>query len=174
MPNAAGFARKALAAVCVLTAASAFVYIMYLFYTTPVQLKLTNYDAYRTETLKMIQEEASSFFEIGVLVLGALWGAMIVSKENRLRSEDVPEIVMFCSTNVLLVMFLYFNWKYGRLLAQLYWDMGPLLSTKAQFADVMNSRYVLIHYRAVSICFYGGLVMSAMSTLSNSMLRRQP
>ena len=99
---------------------------------------------------------------------------MIVSRENQLRREDAPEIVMFVATNFLLLMFLYFNWKYGRLLAQLYWDMGPLLSTKAEFVDVMNSRYVLIHYRAVLICFYGGLIMSAMSTLSNSMLRRRP
>ena len=160
--------------VCVMALVSAAAYIAFLFLTTPIQIKVTNYDTFRTEALKMIREEAASFFQIGVVVLGALWGTMIVSKENRLRCEDRLEIAMFVAASLLLVGFLYFNWKYGRLLAQLYWDMGPLLSTQAQFADVMNSRYVLIHYRALLICFYGGLIMSAVCTFSSSMLRRKP
>ena len=174
MPKAAQSARVVLSVVCVVALVSAVAYIVFLFLTTPIQVKVTDFDTYRTEALKMNLEEAASFFQLGVAVLGALWAAMIVSKDNRLRREDRPEIVMFVATGLLLVGFLYLHWKYGRLLAQLYWDMGPPLSPKAQFADVMNSRYVLVHYRAVQICFYGGLIMSAICTFSNSMLRRIP
>ena len=174
MPKAAESARVVLSVLCVAALVAAVAYIVCLFLTTPIQVKVTNYDAYRTEALKMIREEAASFFQLGVAVLGALWAAMIVSKDNRLRREDVPEIVMFVATGLLLVGSLYFNWKYGRLLAQLYWDMGPPLSAQAQFADVMNSRYVVVHYRAVQICFYGVLIMSAVCTFSSSMLRRIP
>lgn len=167
-------ARAIFTLVCILILISASVCIGYLFVTTPVQIKVIDYDAYREEAEKIILEEATSLFNIAILVFGASWAAMIVSKENRLRREDRPEIIMFCALNVIFIAFLYFNWKYGRTLAQLYWDMGPSLSAKGQFADVMNSGYVLVNYRAAQICFYGGLLMSALCTFSHSMLRRSP
>jgi hypothetical protein len=135
----------ALAVACTLALVTAAGYVGFLRLTTPTQITVTNYDPYRTEALKMIREEAASFFQIGVAILGALWATMIVSKDNRLRRQDLPEIVMFLTTSILLIGFLYFNWKYGRLLAQLYWDMGPLLSNQEQFVDVMNSKYILVH-----------------------------
>jgi hypothetical protein len=78
---------------------------------------------------------------------------------------------MFATTCSLLIAFLWFNLSYGRMLAQLYWDMGPLLSGKAQFADVLNSKYVIIHHRAMILCFYVALLIGAITTFSSSLLR---
>lgn len=139
--------------------------------TTPVQIRVTNYDAYRTEALKMTREESASFFQIGVAVLGALWATTIVSKDNRLTRNDWPEIVMCSVASVTLVGFLFFNWRYGRLLAQLYWDMGPMLSTTNKFADI-NSRYVQGLHDVMQLCFYAGLALSAASVFSSCILRR--
>src|SRR5258708_7378870 len=96
--------RWVLSIACVLSLTAAIVFIAYLFESTPVQIKVTNYDTYRTEVLKMTREEALGFLQIGVAVLGALWTAMIVSEDNRLRRTDLPEILMFGATSVLLLM----------------------------------------------------------------------
>ncbi len=174
MPRA-DWLRIVLALVCFVSLFSAAVYIRHQFQVTPIQVHPTDYDVYRETTLQMIREESTSFLSIGVLVLGALWGTIIVNKENRLtlKRQDWPEIVMFVLSNMLLIMFLYYNWKYRRLLAQLYWDMGPLLSGKKKFADVLNSKFVLVHYHSLLICFYGGLALSGITVFSSCILRRR-
>ncbi len=147
-------------------------YICYEFRVTPDQIHATDFDEYRTTTLGMIREQSTGFFNIAVLVLGALWGTLVVSKDNRLRRCDVQEIIMFIVTNLILCGFFYFNLKYTDLLARLYWDMGPILSQKKKFADVINSKYVLIHFQSVLFCFYGGLLSGALTVFSACMLRR--
>ncbi len=159
---------------CTATLLSVIGYVVFLNATTPIQIKVVDYDVYRTEALKMNREESASFFQIGVAILGALWATMIVSKDNRLRGKDWPEIGMFIVTTVFLMMFLYFNWHWGRLLAQLYWDMGPLLSTRNQFADILNSRYLQTQHNVMQLCFYVGLILSAVSIFSCCILRREP
>jgi hypothetical protein len=151
---------------CLVGAVSVFAYISFLFLTTPHQIKVVDFDVYRTEALKAHREEAAGLFQIAIAVLGALWATMIVSKEHHLRLEEKGDISMFLAATSLLVGFLCFNWQYGRLLGQLYWDMGPLLSSQSKFADVLNSRYVVLHYMAAEICFYGGLLLSAICTVS--------
>ncbi|MFZ3214553.1 MAG: hypothetical protein WA192_00660 [Candidatus Acidiferrales bacterium] len=156
---------------CIVAVVAAFAYIFFLFSTTPHQIKVIDFDAYRVEALKAHREEAGGYFQIAIAVFGALWATMIVSKEHRLRPEDIGDISMFVAATTLLVGFLWFNWQYARLLGQLYWDMGPLLSPQSKFADILNSRYVVVHYLAVEICFYGGLLLSAICTFSSCMLR---
>jgi len=168
------FWRKALLATSILIFVSVVGYGMFLLLTTPAQIKVVNYDVYRTEALKMQREESAGFVQIGIAVLGALWATMVVSKDNRLRSTDRPEITMFMTATLLLLFFLFFNWSYERLLAQLYWDMGPTLSAKSQFADVLNSRYVQARSIIMHLCFYGGLVLSALAVLSCCLFRKEP
>ncbi len=156
---------------CLVAVIAAFGYIFFLFSTTPHQIKVIDFDEYRIEALKAHREEAAGFFQIAIAVLGALWATMIVSKEHHLRPEDIGDILMFVAATTLLVGFLWFNWQYGRLLGQLYWDMGPVLSSQSKFADVLNSKYVVVQYLAVEMCFYGGLLLSAICTFSRCMLR---
>jgi hypothetical protein len=171
VPRSVGTARVVICFVCVLSFLSAVAYIVLMSWTTPVQIRVTNYDVYRTEALKISREESASFFQIGVAVLGALWATTIVSKDNRLTKNDWPEIVMCSVASVTLVGFLFFNWRYGRLLAQLYWDMGPMLSTTNKFADI-NSRYVQGLHDVMQLCFYAGLALSAATVFSTCILRR--
>jgi len=139
--------------------------------STPVQIKVTKYDSYRAEALKMNREQSAGSFQIGVGVLGALWATLIVSKENRLKRSDRLEIATFLMATVVLMAFLYFNWSYENLVAQLYWDMGPMLSATNEFADVLNSKYVLVRQEIMQLCFYGGLLLSALSVLSCCLFR---
>jgi hypothetical protein len=148
-------------------------FIVYSTLTTSTQIKVANYDQYRTEALKINREESAGFVQIGIAVLGAVWATMIVSKETRLTVGDRPEIAMFVLTTLLLMLFLYFNFNYERLLARLYWDMGPLLSTKSQFVDVLNSKYVATRNTITQLCFYGGLLLSALSVFSCCILRKK-
>jgi hypothetical protein len=165
--------RVFLGLVCLLAALTASVLSLYYVSTTPDQLKVVNYDVYRTEALKMQREEVASFLSIGVLVLGALWAAMIVTKEDRLGLRDYPEVLMFMSSNIAWGMFFYFDWKYQHVLTRLYWDMGPLLSGETKFVDIMNTAYINVLRQSVVAFFYGGLGLTAVSVLSNSILRRK-
>lgn len=165
------FWRWFLAATCVAVLILLTAYLGYRFCTTPPKIPKTSYDAYRQVALEMTREQISGFFQIGVLLLGALWATLVVKRDSRIRSTDIPEIVSFVASNIIIVGFLYFNSEYQRRLARFYWDMGPLLSPKKQFADVMNSTYVLVLYEATMLCFYGGLLLSALSVLSSRLSR---
>lgn len=167
-------ARVLLTVTSILVFMLAAVWILYLFHVTPAQINVIDYGAYRVEAEKIIREESSSLLNIAIIVLGALWAAMVVSKENQLRRKDISDIIMFGLVNLIFMAFLLFNWRYRRTLAQLYWDMGPSLSAKGKFADIMNSGYVLVNYRAAQICFYSGLLVSALCTFSHSKLRANP
>jgi hypothetical protein len=138
---------------------------------TPVQIKLTKYDAYRAEALKMKREQSAGSFQIAVAILGALWATMIVSADNRLKTSDRLASAIFVMATLVLMAFLYFNWSYGNLLAQLYWDMGPDLSAKSQFADVLNSKYVSTRQDIMQSCLYAGLLLSALSVVSGCLFR---
>jgi hypothetical protein len=54
-----------------------------------------------------VLDDSKSVFEYGVVMLGALWGLVIV-KEHAIKLDppDFPEILMFFCANVLFLMFL--------------------------------------------------------------------
>ena len=165
--------RNLLVGVSIVYVVGAAAFLAFLFWTTPVEISVTDFDEYRTKSLQIIREESEHFFEVAIAILGALWAALVVAKDSRLRAEDWPEIGMFVLSNALLVAFLFFNSRFDDLLAELYWDMRPQLIGEKRFADLLGSKYVSIHRTAILLCFYGGLFLSALTVWSSCMLRKK-
>jgi arginine exporter protein ArgO len=141
--------------------------------TTTETISEVKYDEYRKKALEMIQAESGNFFNLSTALLAALWAALIIPKETRLHHRDIPNILVFLCANILLVGSLAFTLLQSRLMSRLYWDMGPLLSAKAAFADVMNNHWIRLHRDLVLIYFFAGLLAAAISLLSVTYLRRR-
>jgi hypothetical protein len=120
----------------------------------------------------MARKDIEGFFEIGVLVLGGLWGVGIVKKEERLRGGDTPEIMMFICATALLAAFLYMDDQYNRILERMYWDMQPLVA-KQQAFDLFGSPYISLYHSSVLRAFYAGLFASGIATFSLCLLRKE-
>ncbi len=142
-------------------------------YTTPQTISEVAYDDYRKQALEMVRAESGNLFNLSTALLAALWAALIIPKETRLDLRDIPNIFLFSSANLLLAGSLLFNLRYSRLISRLYWDMGPLLSTKQKFADVMNTPWIALHQNLAVAYFFAGLVVAGVLLLSAIYFRRQ-
>jgi hypothetical protein len=84
------------------------------FTTTPDIINIVEYDTYRAAAIQFIRDDAKLFVDAGILVLASLGSVVIVKKDDRIRREDVPEIVMFICATVLMCVFFYCNQRYGQ------------------------------------------------------------
>lgn len=157
----------------VLGTISLVVFTVWQLQTTPETISEVKYDEYRKKALEMVQAESGNLFNLSTALLAAVWAALIIPKETRLHHRDFPNIFLFICANVLLVGSLAFNLLQSRLMSRLYWDMGPLLSAKATFADVMNSDWITLHRNLAVMYFFAGLIAAAISLISVTYLRRQ-
>jgi hypothetical protein len=143
---------------------------LYLFLKEPDQIKLSPYTSGVATAFEMVRRDIEGLFEIGVLVLGGLWGVGIVKKEERLRRRDWPEIIMFASATFLLAAFLYLADQYSGMLELLYWNGQPL-GLRQQAPDLFGSPYIRLYHISVHLAFYAGLFASAIATFSICLLR---
>src|SRR5713226_4490338 len=78
------------------------------------------------------QGQSTAFLQIGLLVLTALWGLMIAKKdEARLALSDKPEMVMFISASVLLMVSFLWHYFYLDNLSDAYRLAGKTCSDPA-------------------------------------------
>jgi hypothetical protein len=164
--------RYTLAVGCLCTVVWAATSVWSAFRTVPTQIKLVTYSSGQATAFDMARKDIEGFFEIGVLVLGGLWGVGIVKKEDRLRGRDTPEIIMFASATALLIAFLCMDEAYGAVLEQLYWDTQLLILQQQKFIDLFDSPYIRLYHSSVLHTFYCGLGASALATFSLCLLRR--
>ena len=142
------------------------------FGTTPDQIKLVPYDEYMGGALDLVRSDVDKFFEIAVLILAGLWAIAIIDKDHRLRAcaYDIPELIMFAIAMGLLILFFYFDHRFGEVLTQIYWDIGKLPGPR-KFPDLLYSPYIDLHHRILVRCFYSALIVSALTAWSVVRLR---
>jgi len=164
--------RRIVAAVMILFTVWFIGCVWYDFTHTPDTIDTVEYDAYRASALQFIREDARMFIDAGILVLTALWSVAIVKKDDRLRRHDKPEIIMFLCSVTLLGMFLWYSQRYGQELERAYWNVGVLTEQKG-FPNV-NSEYLKLYGRTVTVAFYAGLAATAFTVLSLCIFRPAP
>jgi hypothetical protein len=142
----------------------------YGFTTTPDTIDIVDYDAYRATALNFVRDDAKLFVDAGILVLAGLWGVAIVSKDERMRRQDVPEIIMFVCATILLAAFFLSDQRYGQELENAYWSVGTLSKQKG-FPNI-NSPYLRLYSTTVVRAFYFSLLISASTVLSLCVLRK--
>ncbi len=141
--------------------------------STPDQIKLVNYDDYVVKALDFVREDVERFFQMGVLLLGGIWALAIVDKDQKVKSADGPEILMFLISTGLFIVSLYFLNQYGEIVKEVVWDARTLPGDAGQkmFPDVLHSPYFDLHFTVVLRCFYSGLLASGLTAFSLCQLR---
>jgi hypothetical protein len=141
--------------------------------STPDQIKLVNYDEYAVKALDFVREDVERFFQMGVLVLGGIWALAIVDKDQKVKSTDGPELLMFLISTGLFVLLFYFLHQYGEIVKGVVWDVRTLPGDAGQemFPDVLHSPYFDLYFSVVLRCFYSGLLASGLTAISLCQLR---
>lgn len=139
---------------------------------TSMQIAEVPYDEYRRQAVEMIRAESGNLVNLSTALIAGLWAAVVVGKENRLHLRDAPNVLLFILGNAALAGSLFLSLRYTRLLSQLYWDMGPLLSQGGIFADVVNSPWVRLQYQLSAIYFFLGVGLAGGSIFSARYFRR--
>jgi hypothetical protein len=162
--------RYGLAATAVVSTVIFVCLFAYEFATTPDTIDIVEYDSYRVTALSFVRDNAKLFVDAGILVLAGLWSVAIVSKEERMRRQDWPEIVMFVCATISLAIFFVVDQRYGQELENAYWSVGTLSEQKG-FPNI-NSPYLKIYSTTVIYAFYLSLFISAATVLSLCVLRK--
>jgi hypothetical protein len=144
------------------------------FRATPDQINFVAYDEYTAKMLDFMRSDVDRLFQLVVLMFAGLWALAFLDKDHRLSPtvRDIPELIMCGLAMALLVAFFYFDFKYGEVLKQVYWDIGKLPGPSRRFPDPLNSPYILLHQVVLVRCFYSGLVVSALAAFSLVRLRQ--
>jgi hypothetical protein len=162
--------RYALAGVAVLFTMISLVLFAYGFATTADTIDIVDYDAYRAAALNFVRDDAKLFVDAGILVLAGLWSVAIVSRDERIRRQDVPEIIMLVCATILLAAFFLCDQRYGQELENAYWSVGTLSKQKG-FPNI-NSPYLKLYSTTAIRAFYLSLLISASTVLSLCLLRK--
>src|SRR5438105_2090974 len=138
--------------------------------TTVDQIKFVDYDPARFSVFQFTRESLERYFQMAVLIVGALMSVAIIKQDARLTRRDVPEIIMVVVAFLLFIAFFYFNEHYSELLTRTYWDVLSLPG-KQQMPNPLDSPYIELYREAFVKCFYSGLIVSGISIFSLCELR---
>jgi hypothetical protein len=141
--------------------------------STPDQIKLVDLDESVVQIVEFVRQDIERFFQMGVVVLGGLWAISIIDKDQRVKSTDGPEIVMFLVATALFLICFYFLQQYDSIVRQAVWDTRTLLGNhgQKQFPDLLNSPYLNLQSTVVVRCFYSGMAVSGAMSFSLCRLR---
>lgn len=116
-------------------------------------------------------EQTKSLFELGLLLLGALWALLIAKKdEARIVLSDRPEVGMFLCASTLLLLSLLCHLLYAQEITDILSLAGKLADEKPSLPDIFNSN---INYLFLAQCWFlvGGLVVAVLTLVSAHKLK---
>lgn len=129
------------------------------------KIPLVDPDDQRRKVVELRLEWSGKLFDLGVVLLGVIWG-LILTKENAdVKLTWWPHIVLFVSANFALLLSLFFHWKYKRLVGAVMWDLAP-----AQ-PDIF-SEYIDYPFRAQWLAFMLSLIAGILTIVSIKLLGR--
>ncbi len=115
-------------------------------------------------------EQSRSEFQLALLVMGALWTLILAKKnEAKLVLSDTPELLMFCSANLLLLLSSWYHFSYIEDIAYIYSIAGGMKGPST-IPDVLGSG-INNPYRFQFWCLLGGVVVTALTLISAHKLK---
>lgn len=118
-----------------------------------------------SESIKTQVEFSRSLFEVGLLVTGALWALIIAKKDEAgVVLDDHPELIMFISASLLLLLSLICHAMYLKEIEYVLGVSGRAFNEKRpSVLDIFNPN---IHYLFSSQAwFLGAGIIIAITTL---------
>jgi len=118
--------------------------------------------------LKIDQSRAE--FQLSLLVIATLWALIVAKKdEAQLLLSDVPECLMFCTANLLLLISIWFHILYIENVTYIYSLAGGLEGEKT-IPDILNSG-INNPYNFQFWTLSGGILVAALTFLSAHKLK---
>lgn len=115
-------------------------------------------------------EQSRAEFHLTLVAIGGLWGLVIAKKdEATILLSDVPELVMFCCANLLLLMSAVFHFLYVGSVSYVYWIAGTI-DKGGSIPDVWNSG-INSPFQFQLLCLTAGIVVSGITLLSAHKLK---
>ena len=115
-------------------------------------------------------EQSRSEFQLALLVMGGLWALMIAKKdEASIVLSDSPELILFFSANLLLLMSCAFHILYIEDIAYIYSLAGGIVGGSS-VPDVFGSE-INNPYRFQLWSLLGGILVTALTLLSAHKLK---
>jgi hypothetical protein len=104
--------------------------------------------------------ESHTIFEYGIVMLGALWGLVILKEKGiDITPSDRPEIIMFLCSNILFVVFLIFHYFYSDTLTEALLYAGKSHDKEPYIPDLsiweIQRLFWLAIFALVSFLFVG-------------------
>jgi len=115
-------------------------------------------------------EQSRSEFQLALLIMAALWALKVAKRdEAQLVLSDVPELLMFCSASLLLLISSGYHLLYIEDIAYIYSVAGGIRGGNT-IPDVLNSG-INNPYRFQFWSLLGGVAITALTLLSAHKLK---
>jgi hypothetical protein len=128
--------------------------------------------------LELRIELSSKLFDLGLLLLGVLWG-FVLAKEGSIHFSHWQDIVLFVSSNLLLLISLLCHLVYRLHLANMVWDLAVPPSPPASesvappstlpLPDIRDA-YVDVPFKAQWMLFFAALISGLCTILAVKVL----
>jgi hypothetical protein len=116
----------------------------------------------RVESVKIRLDLSAKLFDVGVVLLGVLWG-LILSDKVPVKLSQWADVLLFVSSNALLVLSLFFHLLYKRRVATLMWDLAP------SQPDI-SSQHVNYLFDVQWLSFFASITAGLLTVLSTKVL----
>jgi hypothetical protein len=121
--------------------------------------------------LQLKIDKSRSEFQLGLLLIGALWAFLIIGKKDEANHplSDRPEQIMFFSANLLLLISCLFHVGYLEDIIYIYYVAGGLTDATSipdVFSTMINNPYNFQYWSML-----GGLVVTALTFFSVFILK---
>ncbi|MGA9772215.1 MAG: hypothetical protein WBV94_24500 [Blastocatellia bacterium] len=78
-------------------------------------------------------DQSRSLFQVGILILGGLWGLLIAKRgEAALMFKDYPEVIMIVCATIFLIASFFFHTVYITRISDIYSDAGEVIGKQIQ------------------------------------------
>jgi hypothetical protein len=115
----------------------------------------------RKKGLDLRIELSSKLFDLGLLMLGVLWGFVLVDKDKMIQFSHWQNVILFASSNLLLLISLFSHLVYRIRLANLLWVLGkaaPPPAPAVSWLPNIIDELVEAPFRIQWMLFYASLV----------------
>jgi hypothetical protein len=119
----------------------------------------------RKKALDLRVELSAKLFDVGLLLLGVLWG-LVLAEKVVIRFSRWQDVALFASSNLLLLISLFSHLVYRMRLANLLWALGAANAAggASRLPDI-HEPLVNASFRVQWILFYASLISEFLTIL---------
>jgi hypothetical protein len=166
--------RKWLAMLCILVTLcclGAFIFYTYLSWKPHIAFKDMKLNDLIKSALQLKIDKSRSEFQIGLLLMGALWAFLIIGKKDEAKHplSDWPEKIMFLCANLIVLISCLFHIGYIEDIIYIYYVAGGLTDATSipdVFSTMINNPYNFQYWSML-----GGLVVTSLTFFSVFILK---